>query len=82
MTMQPKELAQKIAAIADDKKGNDILLLNMEGISYMTDYFVIASASNTTLVRWKTNWRKKKSSAGTRKAIKMATGYYWISATP
>lgn len=51
MTMQPKELAQKIAAIADDKKGNDILLLNMEGISYMTDYFVIASASNTTLVR-------------------------------
>ena len=51
MTMQPKELAEKIAKIADDKKGKDILLLNMEGISYMTDYFVIASASNTTLVR-------------------------------
>ena len=51
MTMQPRELAEKIATIADDKKGKDILLLNMEGISYMTDYFVIASASNTTLVR-------------------------------
>ena len=51
MTMQPKELADKIAAIIDDKKGNDILVLNMEGISYMTDYFVIASASNTTQVR-------------------------------
>ena len=51
MTMQPRELAEKIAKIADDKKGKDILLLNMEGISYMTDYFVIASASNTTLVR-------------------------------
>jgi len=50
MTMQPKELADKIAAIIDDKKGNDILVLNMEGISYMTDYFVIASASNTTQV--------------------------------
>ena len=44
MTMQPRELAEKIATIADDKKGKDILLLNMEGISYMTDYFVIASA--------------------------------------
>ena len=51
MTMQPRELAEKIATIADDKKGKDILLLNMEGISYMTDYFVITSASNTTLVR-------------------------------
>ena len=51
MNMQPRELAEKIAAIADNKKGNDILLLNMEGISYMTDYFVIVSASNTTLVR-------------------------------
>ena len=39
MTMQPRELAEKIATIADDKKGKDILLLNMEGISYMTDYF-------------------------------------------
>ena len=51
MAMQPRELAEKIAAVADDKKGKDILLLNMDGISYMTDYFVIASASNTTLVR-------------------------------
>ena len=51
MTMQPRELAEKIATIADDKKGKDILILNMEGISYMTDFFVIASASNTTLVR-------------------------------
>lgn len=51
MAMQPRELAEKIATVADEKKGKDILLLNMEGISYMTDYFVIASASNTTLVR-------------------------------
>ena len=51
MAMQPRELAEKIATVADEKKGKDILLLNMDGISYMTDYFVIASASNTTLVR-------------------------------
>lgn len=51
MTIQPRELAEKIATIADAKKGKDILLLNMEGISFMTDYFVIVSAGNTTLVR-------------------------------
>lgn len=51
MTVQPKELAAKIAAIADEKKGKDILLLNMEGLSFMTDYFVIISAGNTTLVK-------------------------------
>ena len=33
------------------KKGKDILLLNMEGLSFMTDYFVIISAGNTTLVK-------------------------------
>ena len=34
-----------------DKKAKDILLLNMEGLSPVTDYYVICSASNTTLVR-------------------------------
>ena len=33
------------------KKANDILLLNMEGLSPVTDYFVICSASNNMLVK-------------------------------
>lgn len=49
--METKELAQKIAKFASDKKAKDILLLNMEGLSPVTDYYVICSASNTTLVR-------------------------------
>ncbi len=49
--MNTKELAMKIAAFASDKKANDILLLNMEGLSPVTDYFVICSASNNMLVK-------------------------------
>ena len=49
--MDTKALATKIAAAASDKKAQDILLLNMEGLSPVTDYYVICSASNTTLVR-------------------------------
>ena len=51
MEWTAKELAQKIAALADAKKGKDILLLNMNGLSYLTDYYVIVSANNTTLVK-------------------------------
>ena len=49
--MTTKELAMKIATFASDKKANDILLLNMEGLSPVTDYFVICSASNNMLVK-------------------------------
>ena len=49
--METKALATKIAAAASDKKAKDILLLNMEGLSPVTDCYVICSASNTTLVR-------------------------------
>lgn len=49
--MNTKELAQKIAAAANDKKAKDILLLNMEGLSPVTDFYVICSAGNSTLVK-------------------------------
>jgi len=49
--MDSRELARKIATVADSKKGRDILLLNMDGLSFVTDYFVIVSAGNTTLVK-------------------------------
>ncbi len=49
--MDTKEIANRIAGFASDKKARDILLLNMEGLSPVTDYYVICSASNTTLVK-------------------------------
>lgn len=49
--METKEIAKKIAAAANDKKAKDILLLNMEGLSPVTDFYVVCSASNSTLVK-------------------------------
>ena len=49
MTDKAQQLARKIATIADNKKGNQIVILNMQGLSFLTDYFVIVSASNKPL---------------------------------
>ena len=49
MNLTPQQVARKIAAAASDKKARDILLLNMENLSPLTDYFIIASADNVRL---------------------------------
>lgn len=45
------ELARLIADAASDKKARDIVLMNMEGLTPATDYFVVCSAGSTTQVR-------------------------------
>ncbi len=44
------EVAQHCAQAADDKKAFDILILDLRGLTYITDYFVICSGSNVTQV--------------------------------
>ncbi len=46
-----EQLAWKIAEAADDKKAGDIVLLQVEEISYLADYFVIATGFSTTQLR-------------------------------
>ena len=45
------ELAQRAALVALDNKANDVVLLSLQGVSDMTDYFVIASGTSDTHVR-------------------------------
>lgn len=45
------QLSQAIAKAASDKKANDIVILDMQKVSMVTDYFVICSANSTTQVR-------------------------------
>jgi ribosome-associated protein len=45
------EQAQRAAMIALDNKANDVVVLNLKGVSDMTDYFVIASGTSDTHVR-------------------------------
>jgi ribosome-associated protein len=42
----PAELARISARIADDKKAEDIVILDLRGLMYVTDFFVIASGGN------------------------------------
>jgi len=46
-----KNLAEKIVAAAEDKKANNIQVLDVEGISMVTDSFVICSANSNTQVK-------------------------------
>lgn len=49
--MKSKELALKIAELLDLKRGEDIVVLDVEHLTSITDYFVIASAKNVLQVR-------------------------------
>ena len=40
------DVVRTIKAVLDDKKGEDIDILDISGVSVVADYFVVASASN------------------------------------
>lgn len=44
-------LAQRAAQIALDNKAQDVVILDLRGVSDMTDFFVIASGTSDTAVR-------------------------------
>lgn len=49
--MTDAKLPELVAAAASDKKARDIVILDMEGVSLVTDHFVICSANSTTQVQ-------------------------------
>lgn len=49
--MNTKELAMAAARAAADKKGQDVTVLDLQGLSPLTDYFVIVSADNVQLTK-------------------------------
>lgn len=57
--MNPKEIALKAAKALDDKKGQDIRVLETGGLTTLADYFVICSASSTTQIKALADWCEK-----------------------
>lgn len=51
MTQTDNNLAELVAKAASDKKANDIVIMDLTGISPVTDHFVICSANSTTQVQ-------------------------------
>src|SRR3954453_18188741 len=50
-SLEPNELARTIAGIAADKKAENILVLDIRGLSVIADYFVICSGTSDRQVR-------------------------------
>ena len=50
-SLPPVELAKKIAGLIDEKKGKDIMIIDLKGKTVIADYFVLASAKSTVAVR-------------------------------
>ena len=50
------ESAQLCAEAAENKKAFDIQILDLRGLTYITDYFVICSGNNTTQVSAIADW--------------------------
>ncbi len=48
---EPASPAMRAALLAQDMKANDVVLLNLQGVTDMTDFFVIASGTSDTHVR-------------------------------
>jgi ribosome-associated protein len=46
-----QQLALTLAEAAEDRKGGDILILNVRDVCYLTDYFVIVTGFSRTQVR-------------------------------
>lgn len=41
----------KVVDLIDDKKGSNITVLNLQGISIITDYFLISTGNSTTQIK-------------------------------
>jgi ribosome-associated protein len=52
-TRQPDDaaLARRAAAICLDNKADDVVVLDLHGVTDMTDYFIVASGTSDTHVR-------------------------------
>lgn len=42
---------QDVVHVVEEKKGRDVTLLNLQGISLVTDYFLIVTGNSTTQVK-------------------------------
>ena len=48
---QAKKMVKTAYQALDEKKGEDIKIINLEGISVLADYFIIATGTNSSQVQ-------------------------------
>jgi ribosome-associated protein len=74
------ESAQLCAEAAESKKAFDIQILDLRGLTYITDYFVICSGNNTTQVSAIADWVEHAlAKAGRRPShVEGSVGSRWV----
>jgi len=81
--LSPLEQARRIAAIAQDKLGRDVLILDMKPVCAYTDYFVIVTGGNPRQTKgiWdEVHARLKKDNALLPRSADGETEATWIVA--
>jgi ribosome-associated protein len=81
--LSPLEQARRIAAIAHDKLGRDVVILDMQPVCAYTDYFVIVTGGNPrqTKAIWdEVHTRLKKDNALLPRSAEGAGEATWIVA--
>tara|TARA_Y100000768_G_scaffold284273_1_gene218814 strand:- start:3527 stop:3874 length:348 start_codon:yes stop_codon:yes gene_type:complete len=58
--MKPPALIKKITSLIQDKKGYDIKIIDLKGISSLTDFFIVCSSDSDPQTRAITNHIKKE----------------------
>lgn len=51
MELSSEQLARKIVGILDDKKAQDIEVLDIRDVSLLSDYFIICTGNSTTQIK-------------------------------
>ncbi|WP_127848719.1 ribosome silencing factor [Lacticaseibacillus hulanensis] len=80
MTVAPIALLETVVRAGDDKRAEDIVALNMEGVSLLADYFVVMSGNTERQVQAIIDeiHDKVEEAGGTVKSIEGKKGSKWM----
>ena len=78
--MNSKEMVKIAYEALSDKKGQDIKIIDIQSVSVLADYFIIADGSNPNQVQaMADNVEEMLASANRSKAIRVQTGFLWTT---